>query len=332
MALPHTAANRFSEREIVADMCSDWRMHRLLQGDVGSGKTIVALFAAMLAIENGFQVAVMAPTELLAEQHARTFERMLQPLGISPMLLTGSLGAKARRAAATRLASEEPVLVVGTHALVQEGVRFADLSLAVVDEQHRFGVHQRMALKGKGPSPDVLIMTATPIPRTLAMTAYADLDTSVIDELPPGRTPIATKWLSPIQRREAFATMRAEIEAGRQAFVICPLVEGSDTVESRAATEEFERLKRVTPDTLTDIQRAARFFYLQKCCFGGRIVKPTFGTAVTIIEGLPRLVPAEDEAISKTLERTFRKRGIQFKTGVKFASATQDENSVTIGK
>ena len=157
-------------REIVADMSSDRKMHRLLQGDVGSGKTIVALFAALLAMENGYQAAIMAPTELLAEQHARTFTKLLEPLGIEPVLVTGSLSPRARKSAAQKLASTDPVLVVGTHALVQEATIFGRLGFVTIDEQHRFGVEQRAAISAKGDSPDVLLMSATPIPRSLALT------------------------------------------------------------------------------------------------------------------------------------------------------------------
>jgi ATP-dependent DNA helicase RecG len=238
-----TGAQTRAVREIVADMCSDRRMHRLLQGDVGSGKTIVALFAAMLAIENGFQVAVMAPTELLAEQHARTFERMLSPLGISPVLLTGSLGAKARRAVATRLASAEPVLVVGTHALVQESTLFAKLGLAVVDEQHRFGVEQRNALGKKGARPDTLLMSATPIPRSLALTLYGDLDVSILDERPPGRQPVTTARRSEKAREKVLAFVEGQIALGRQAYIVLPLIDESEKVELRAATQAFEELR-----------------------------------------------------------------------------------------
>ncbi|MEP6621642.1 MAG: DEAD/DEAH box helicase, partial [bacterium] len=187
-----TAAQMRVLREIFADMCSERRMQRLLQGDVGSGKTVVALFAAMLALENGYQAAIMAPTELLAEQHFRSMSAMLAPLGIEPILLTGSIKAKARREIASRLGEATPSLVVGTHALVQQATEFSNLGLAVVDEQHRFGVEQRKALGAKGESPDVLLMTATPIPRSLALTLYGDLDLSVLDERPPGRQAITT--------------------------------------------------------------------------------------------------------------------------------------------
>ena len=229
-------------REIVADMCSDRRMHRLLQGDVGSGKTIVALFGALLAMENGYQAAVMVPTELLAEQHAKTFVSLLAPLGISPVLITGSLSAKARKAAATRLASSEPVLVVGTHALVQDGTQFASLGFAVVDEQHRFGVAQRAALGRKGARPDILLMSATPIPRSLALTLYGDLDVSVLDERPPGRPRIKTAWRPEKARGKVLDFVESQIVVGRQAYVVLPLIDESDKVALRAASKEFDEL------------------------------------------------------------------------------------------
>jgi ATP-dependent DNA helicase RecG len=238
-----TAAQVRATREIVTDMCSGRRMHRLLQGDVGSGKTIVALFAALVAMENDYQAAVMAPTELLAEQHARTFATLLAPLGLSPLLITGSLSAKARKAAATRLASTEPVLAVGTHALVQEGTRFARLGLAVVDEQHRFGVEQRGALGKKGSRPDVLLMSATPIPRSLALTLYGDLDVSVLDERPPGRRPVATARRPEQARAKVLDFVEDQIAAGRQAYVVLPLIEESDKSALRAATRACEELR-----------------------------------------------------------------------------------------
>ncbi len=240
-----TSAQMRATREIVADMCSDRRMHRLLQGDVGSGKTVVALFAALLAMENGYQAAMMVPTELLAEQHARTFTTMLAPLGISPLLLTGTLSAKARKAAANRLASAEPVLAVGTHALVQEGTQFAKLGLAIVDEQHRFGVEQRNMLGKKGNSesrPDVLLMSATPIPRSLALTLYGDLDVSVLDERPPGRLPVTTARRPEQAREKVYEFVEMQIAAGRQVYVVLPLIDESDKVALRAATKAFEEL------------------------------------------------------------------------------------------
>ena len=238
-----TAAQVRATREIVKDMCGGERMHRLLQGDVGSGKTVVALFAALLAMENGYQAAVMAPTELLAEQHADTMARLLSPLGVSPMLLTGSLGAKARRAAATRLASVEPVLVVGTHALVQKDTEFGRLGLAVVDEQHRFGVEQRLAFGKKGERPDVLLMSATPIPRSLALTVYGDLDVSILDELPPGRQPVTTVRRPEKARAKVYDFIDTQLAKGRQAYLVFPLIDESDKVALKAATKGFDELR-----------------------------------------------------------------------------------------
>jgi ATP-dependent DNA helicase RecG len=229
-------------REIFADMCSDHRMHRLLQGDVGSGKTIVALFAALLAMENGFQAAIMAPTELLAEQHARSVSKLLAPLGIEPILVTGSLKARTRREVASRLAEPGPALVVGTHALVQEATAFARLGLAVVDEQHRFGVEQRKALGAKGESPDILLMTATPIPRSLALTLYGDLDLSILDERPPGRQPITTALRPESARGRVLQFVDHEVEKGRQAYIVYPVIEESEKTDLKAATTMYEVL------------------------------------------------------------------------------------------
>jgi ATP-dependent DNA helicase RecG len=229
-------------REIFADMCSDRRMHRLLQGDVGSGKTIVALFAALLAMENGYQAAIMAPTELLAEQHARSMTTLLAPLDIVPLLVTGSLKARTRREIATRLAEPGPALVVGTHALVQEATIFARLGLAVVDEQHRFGVEQRKALGAKGESPDILLMTATPIPRSLALTLYGDLDLSLLDERPPGRQPITTALRPESARDRVLQFVDHEITKGRQAYIVYPVIEESEKTDLKAATTMFEVL------------------------------------------------------------------------------------------
>jgi len=237
-----TGAQVRAVREIVADMCSDRRMHRLLQGDVGSGKTVVALFAALLAMENGYQAAMMAPTELLAEQHARTFAALLAPLGLVPILVTGSLGAKARREVATQLASAAPVLAVGTHALVQEGTQFGRLGIAIVDEQHRFGVEQRGALGKKGQRPDVLLMSATPIPRSLALTLYGDLDVSVLDERPPGRQPVTTARRPEKARAKVYEFLERQLEAGRQVYVVLPIIEESEKLALRAATQAFEEL------------------------------------------------------------------------------------------
>ncbi|HEX7049147.1 MAG TPA: ATP-dependent DNA helicase RecG [Longimicrobiales bacterium] len=249
-----TAAQTRVLREIFADMEAPRRMNRLVQGDVGSGKTVVALFAMLLAVESGFQAALMAPTELLAEQHARTLRGLLEGLPVEVVLLTGRLGATDRRDALARVASGDGQVVVGTHALIQEGVVFRRLGLAVVDEQHRFGVRQRMALAEMGggdgaPAPDVLVMSATPIPRSLALTVHGDLDLSVLDELPPGRTPVRTGLRREDARGKVYAFVREQVAAGRQAYIVYPLVEASEHVELRAATEEFERLAaEVFPD------------------------------------------------------------------------------------
>ncbi|HSU92643.1 MAG TPA: ATP-dependent DNA helicase RecG [Gemmatimonadaceae bacterium] len=243
-ALPYelTNAQVHVTREIVKDMVSDRRMHRLLQGDVGSGKTIVALFAMLLAVENGYQAALMAPTELLAEQHARTFERMLAPLGVPSLLVTGSASTAERRAAAARMAAGEPMVVVGTHALVQSDTTFAKLGLAVIDEQHRFGVEQRAALGAKGARPDVLLLSATPIPRSLALTLYGDLDVSVLDERPPGRQPVTTALRPGSARERVLGFIDREVEKGRQAYVVYPVIEESEKTDLKGATAMFASL------------------------------------------------------------------------------------------
>ncbi|MEJ2202658.1 MAG: ATP-dependent DNA helicase RecG [Gemmatimonadota bacterium] len=231
-------------REIAADMTSPRRMNRLVQGDVGSGKTVVALFAMVLSVEGGHQAALMAPTELLAEQHARTLSDLLKPLGMGVALLTGQLGASERRRVLEGLADGSERLVVGTHALIQDAVAFDDLGLVVVDEQHRFGVRQRMALAEREEhNPDVLIMSATPIPRSMAMALYGHLDLSLLDELPPGRTPVRTVLRMPDQRDAVYAFLARELDAGRQAYVVYPLVAESEKLDLRAATEEYERLR-----------------------------------------------------------------------------------------
>jgi len=231
-------------REIYADMQSGRRMSRLLQGDVGSGKTLVALFAMLLALESGHQAALMAPTELLAEQHARSMADLVRPLGLEVALLTGSLPAPERRRLLAGLADGSHRLVVGTHALIQESVAFRSLGLVVVDEQHRFGVRQRMALlEREDVRPDVLVMSATPIPRSLAMALYGDVDLSVLDELPPGRRPVETALRAPDERRDVYGFVERELAAGRQAYVVYPLVAESEKVDLLAATDEFERLR-----------------------------------------------------------------------------------------
>lgn len=243
-ALPFTLTNAqmTAVREIVADMSSDRKMHRLLQGDVGSGKTVVALFAALLAMENGYQAAIMAPTELLAEQHIRTFTTLLEPLGIEPVLVTGSLSSRSRKSAEEKLASAEPVLVVGTHALVQDAAVFGRLGFVTIDEQHRFGVEQRAAISAKGESPDVLLMSATPIPRSLALTVYGDLDVSTLDERPAGRQPVTTVMRPESARERLLQFVARETEKGRQAYVVYPVIEESEKTDLKAATTMYERL------------------------------------------------------------------------------------------
>jgi ATP-dependent DNA helicase RecG len=236
LPFPLTGAQARAVREIVIDMVSPHRMHRLLQGDVGSGKTIVALFAALLAIENGYQAALMAPTELLAEQHTATVRRLLAPLGIEPLLVTGSLGSRERREADARLRSGDPLLVIGTHALVQERTSFGRLGFVAVDEQHRFGVEQRKALGAKGDRPDVLLLSATPIPRSLALTLYGDLDVSVLDERPPGRLPVTTALRPESARERVLQFIDREVEQGRQAYVVYPVIEESEKTDLKAAT------------------------------------------------------------------------------------------------
>ncbi len=240
-----TTAQAAVLREIYQDMKSKRRMSRLLQGDVGSGKTIVAVFAMLLAAEGGYQAALMAPTEILAEQHARKLTEWLEPLGVDVALLTGSLTASERREALESIESGQVRIVVGTHALIQDTVSFARLGLVVVDEQHRFGVRQRMALvEREGLRPDVLVMSATPIPRSLAMTLYGDLDLSVLDELPPGRKPVTTVLRTPDGRAAVYALVDEQLAEGRQAYVVYPLVSESEKVDLLAATEEFERLRQ----------------------------------------------------------------------------------------
>ena len=219
----------------------DGAQHRV-QGDVGAGKTIVALLAALVAMENGFQVAFMAPTEILADQHFMTIRRRLEASRFRIASLTGSVPAKRRREILAELQAGSIHMVVGTHALAEEAVVFRELGLVIIDEQHRFGVVQRAALRGKGVNPDVLVMTATPIPRTLSMTLYGDLDVSIIREMPPGRVPIKTTALPESRREQAYRAIRAAIDGGRQAYIIYPLVEESEKVDMRAATAMAEHL------------------------------------------------------------------------------------------
>ncbi len=246
-----TGAQRRVLREIGADLRAPHPMHRLLQGDVGSGKTIVAILTLLVAVENGYQAALMAPTEILADQHYRSLSRLLdlKGAGYRRAFLAGSVSGAARRRTLEGLAGGGIDIVVGTHALFEEGVRFRRLGLVVVDEQHRFGVLQRAALAGKGCRPDVLVMTATPIPRSLALTLYGDLDLSVIDEMPPGRTPVRTVVRGEADRGRVYERMRREIEGGRQAYVVVPLVEETERSDLKAATAFAARLRgEVFPD------------------------------------------------------------------------------------
>ena len=257
-SLPYklTGAQRRCVDQILGDMAQAQPMSRLLQGDVGSGKTVVATTGMLMAVAAGRQAALMAPTEILAEQHYRTIVDSLAETGtigldrpVSVVLLTGSLRRVERRKVYTALASGQADIVVGTHALIQQHVTFRDLALVVVDEQHRFGVAQRGTLRGKGDSPHMLVMSATPIPRSLALTVYGDLDVSVIDELPPGREEIETRWLLPRERERAYAFLRSQVESGRQVFILYPLIEESEKVDAKAAVDEYERLQRdIFPD------------------------------------------------------------------------------------
>ncbi|WP_111978230.1 ATP-dependent DNA helicase RecG [Algibacillus agarilyticus] len=253
-ALPFkpTQAQQRVTNEIQQDMQNAYPMMRLVQGDVGSGKTLVALLASLSALAQGKQVALMAPTEILAEQHVITFTQWLKPLGIQVDWLAGKLTAKQKREALARIASGESKMIVGTHALFQANVEFADLVFIIVDEQHRFGVHQRLSLREKGTQnglvPHQLIMTATPIPRTLAMTAYADLTTSIIDELPPGRTPVKTVVLPNTRRAEVIERVhQACLNENRQAYWVCTLIEESETLQCQAAEDTAEQLKEQLP-------------------------------------------------------------------------------------
>ena len=244
-----TAAQERVWEELRRDMATPYPMHRLLQGDVGSGKTVVAALGVLTAIEAGYQAAVMAPTEILAEQHFMTFRHLLEPLGVPIALLTSSLKPRERAARRAALAAGDTACVVGTHALVQEGVEFRRLGLVVVDEQHRFGVEQRARLRSKGEHPDLLVMTATPIPRTLALTIYGDLDVSVLDELPPGRRPIVTVARAEGKRREIYKFLKEQVAAGRQIYVVYPLIEESEALDLRAATDMARHLaEEIFPD------------------------------------------------------------------------------------
>ncbi|MDO9271675.1 MAG: ATP-dependent DNA helicase RecG [Rugosibacter sp.] len=243
-----TGAQQRAWHEIAGDLAQPHPMQRLLQGDVGSGKTIVAALAMLHAVEAGYQAALMAPTEILAEQHYRKLSVWLAPLGIEVAWLTGSLKKRDKAAVLEKVGTGETALMIGTHALIEEGVMFHRLGLAIVDEQHRFGVRQRLALKEKGRFAHQLTMSATPIPRTLAMSYYADLDVSVLDELPPGRTPVSTRLVSATRRAEIIARVREACRAGGQAYWVCPLITESETLQLQTAEDTFAQLLADLPD------------------------------------------------------------------------------------
>ncbi|MBP1043444.1 ATP-dependent DNA helicase RecG [Vagococcus sp. BWB3-3] len=242
-----TAAQKRVTNEICRDLRSATHMHRLLQGDVGSGKTVVAAIVLYAAVTAGFQGALMVPTEILAEQHLESLVDLLEPFNVIVALLTGSTKTKERREILEQLADGRLDVVIGTHALIQKDVEFKRLGLVITDEQHRFGVNQRKILREKGANPDVLFMTATPIPRTLAITAYGEMDVSIIDELPKGRIPIETRWVRPPQLETVLTWMEKELKAGRQAYVICPLIEESESLDVKNATEIYETLQAFYP-------------------------------------------------------------------------------------
>lgn len=249
--LPYTltTAQQRVINEITTDIAKPYPMLRLIQGDVGSGKTVVAAVACLKAIASGVQIAVMAPTELLAEQHYQNFSAWFRPLGIEPAWLSSSQSQVERRESLEAIATGNALLIIGTHALFQEGVTFKQLALVIIDEQHRFGVHQRMALRKKGERdqehPHQLVMTATPIPRTLAMAAYANLDTSIIDELPPGRQPVQTIAIPETRRNEVIERVRSSCKNGQQAYWVCPLIEESNVLDYQAAETSYKMLIEV---------------------------------------------------------------------------------------
>lgn len=248
LGFPPTGAQRRAVQDLVRDVQTGKPMNRLVQGDVGSGKTVVAAALCALAVQNGYQAAVMAPTEILAAQHYASLLELFAEFGVTAELLTGSMGAKAKREALARIASGQAQVVIGTHALIQKGVEFAALGAVVADEQHRFGVAQRAALRSKGQVPHTLVMSATPIPRTLALILYGDLDVSVIDELPPGRMPVKTYAVGENMRRRITAFIEKQIAAGGQVYVVCPLVEeGEGEVRLKSAEEHAVSLQKALP-------------------------------------------------------------------------------------
>jgi len=248
LPFPLTGAQRRVMREIWRDMKSPYQMNRLLQGDVGSGKTLVAIMTMLIAVANGYQAALMAPTEVLAEQHYITIHNLLEDLGVKVGLLIGGMSPAQRKLMLRALELGEVQIAVGTHALIQEDVAFKNLGVVVIDEQHRFGVMQRLRLRRKGPCPDVLVMTATPIPRTLGLTLYGDLDVSILDEMPPGRRPVRTVWRSQSKRPQVLAFVREQVRQGRQAYIVYPLIEESEKVDLEAAVQAYEKLQKELPD------------------------------------------------------------------------------------
>jgi ATP-dependent DNA helicase RecG len=284
-----TAAQQRVGAEIARDLAQPAPMHRLLQGDVGSGKTVVAALAAAICIDAGRQCALMAPTEILAEQHFRKLIGWLEPLGITTAWLTGSQKTRERRAMLALIASGEAALVVGTHAMIQDKVQFHNLALTVIDEQHRFGVAQRLALRDKmaepGLEPHLLMMTATPIPRTLAMSYYADLEVSTIDELPPGRTPIVTKLVNAARRDEVVGRIRDQLAQGRQVYWVCPLIEESEALDLSNATATHEALSAALPGVLVGLLHS-RMPVPEKKAVMAQFVQGTMGVLVstTVIE------------------------------------------------
>jgi ATP-dependent DNA helicase RecG len=249
-----TQAQNNAFNEILSDISSNEPMQRLLQGDVGSGKTVVACMTLLAAVENGYQGALMAPTEILAEQHYKNFTEWLTPLGISVGLFVGRHGVKVRREALQNLKNGQINIAIGTHALIQDGVEFNGLGAVVVDEQHRFGVRQRSELKNKGLNPEMLTMTATPIPRTLALTVHGDLDLTIIDELPKGRKPVKTALITARERKKAYDLIKKEIEKGHQAYIVFPLIDESESLSAKAATKEAEKLQeKIFPELKTGL-------------------------------------------------------------------------------
>jgi ATP-dependent DNA helicase RecG len=233
--------------EILNDMSSEHVMSRLIQGDVGSGKTIVALYSMIVAVQNGYQAAIMAPTEILATQHYNKIKSLLDGLGVEVLLLTAGIKS-GRKELFEKIKGKDPFIIIGTHAIIEEGISFGNLGMVVIDEQHRFGVEQRLQLRKKGEKLDLLVMTATPIPRTLALTIYGDLNRSIIDELPPGRTKIITRYVRENERARLYEFIRAQVKAGRQSYIVCPLVDESESLDLKAVEEEVHAIKKVFPE------------------------------------------------------------------------------------